>query len=294
MRASLRDNVGPLVLEWRLWIKTKRPAVQIFFHEDYSVCRLSMGTKRILVTNDDGIHADGLKALERSLAAVGTVTVVAPDREMSATSQSISVHTPLRVYAFDERHYAVTGTPADAVIIAIHHILKERPHLVVSGINPGGNLGENVVYSGTVAAAMEATLHGVPALAVSLASRKHLDFSGAAAFAAQLAEKILGEGLPPGVMLNVNVPRGEVRGVRITRQSQKISQNLVHEKFDPRGRPYFWLDETARLETAEPDSDYAAIRAHEISITPLQVDRTDYKSIERLADWLTALQVSAQ
>ena len=252
-----------------------------------------MATRCILVTNDDGIHAEGLKALERSLAAVGEVTVVAPDREMSASSQSISVHTPLRAYAFDGRHYAVTGTPADAVILAIYRLLPAKPDLVVSGINPGGNLGENVVYSGTVAAAMEAALHGVPSFAISLATRKYLDFSVAAAFAAQLATRVLAEGLPPGIMLNVNVPRGEVRGVRITRQSQKISQNVVHEKQDPRGRPYYWLDETARLETAEPDSDYAAIRAHEISITPLQVDRTDYASLQRLANWLPALQLTS-
>ncbi len=251
-----------------------------------------MGPKRILVTNDDGIHAEGLKALERSLASIGEVAVVAPDREMSATSQSISVHTPVRVHAFDERHYAVTGTPADAVILAIYRLLPAKPDLVVSGINPGGNLGENVVYSGTVAAAMEATLHGVPALAVSLASRKNPEFTVAAAFAARLAEKLLKVGLPPGVMLNVNVPRGEVRGVRITRQSQKISQNVVHEKTDPRGRPYFWLDETAWLDKAEPDSDYAAIRAHEISITPLQVDRTDYASLPAMSDWLASLQLA--
>jgi len=251
-----------------------------------------MGTKRILITNDDGIYAVGLKALEKGLAELGEVTVVAPDREMSATSQSISVHLPLRVHALDERHFAVTGTPADAVILAIYRLLPAPPDLVVSGINPGGNLGENVVYSGTVAAAMEATLHGVPAFAISLASRKQLDFTSAATFAAQLAEKVLAEGLPAGVMLNVNVPRGEVHGVRFTRQSQKISQNVVHEKSDPRGRPYYWLDETARLETAEPDSDYAAIRAHEISITPLQVDRTDYVSLKRLADWVPALQAA--
>ncbi len=249
-----------------------------------------MEKKRILITNDDGIYAPGLKALEQSLAAVGEVTVVAPDREMSATSQSISVHMPLRVHTLDERHFAVTGTPADAVILAIYRLLPAKPGLVVSGINPGGNLGENVVYSGTVAAAMEATLHGVPAFAMSLATRKYLDFSAAAAFAAQLARTILEKGLPRGVMLNVNVPRGEVRGVRFTRQSRKITQNIVHEKTDPRGRPYFWLDETARLETAEPDSDYAAIRAHDVSITPLQVERTDEPSLHLLADWLPTLQ----
>ena len=248
--------------------------------------------KRILITNDDGIYAPGLKALEEGLAAVGEVTVVAPDREMSASSQSISVHAPLRVQTLDERHFAVAGTPADTVILALYRLLPQKPDLVVSGINPGGNLGENVIYSGTVAAAMEATLHGVPAFAISLATRKYLDFSAAAAFAAQLAQTIFAKGLPPGVMLNVNVPRGEVRGVRVVRQSQKISQNVVHEKSDPRGRPYFWLDETARIESAESDSDYAAIRAHTISITPLQVDRTDYAVLRQLADWLPALQLT--
>jgi len=218
--------------------------------------------------------------------------VVAPDREMSGTSQSISVHAPLRVRQLDERHYAVSGTPADTVIIGLYHLLAQKPELVVSGINPGGNLGENVIYSGTVAAAMEAVLHGVPSLAISLASRKQLDFSGAAAFAAQLAAKVLEEGLPAGVMLNVNVPRGEVCGVRLTRQSQKISQNLVLEKKDPRGRPYYWLDETVELSEVEPDSDYAAILAHEVSVTPLHVDRTHYPSFNHLSRWLPALQVT--
>ena len=250
-----------------------------------------MQTKHILITNDDGIYAPGLKALESGLTGVGEVTVVAPDREMSASSQSISVHAPLRVHTLDDRRMAVTGTPADTVILALYKLLPRKPDLVISGINPGGNLGENVIYSGTVAAAMEATLHGVPAFAISLASRKYLDFSTAALFAGQLARIILERGLPPGVMLNVNVPRGEVRGVRVTRQSQKISQNVVHEKTDPRGRPYFWLDETARIESAEADSDYAAIRAHEISITPLQVDRTDYATLKLLNEWLPALKV---
>ena len=248
--------------------------------------------KRILVTNDDGIHAPGLKCLEEALTSVGEVTVVAPDKEMSASSQSISTHTPLRVRQLDEGHYAVSGTPADTVIIALYHLLPQKPDLVVSGINPGGNLGESVVYSGTVAAAMEATLHGVPSFAISLATRKYLDFSSAASFAAQLAARVLEEGLPEGVMLNVNVPRGEVRGVRLTRQSQKISQNLVVEKKDPRGRPYYWLDETTQLDQVEPDSDYAAILAHEISITPLQVDRTHYPSLNHLSRWLPALAVT--
>ncbi len=246
-------------------------------------------SKRILVTNDDGIHAPGLAALEKAMQALGEVTVVAPEREMSATSQSLSLHTPLRVTRHDDRHFAVLGTPADAVIVALHHLLAERPDLVVSGVNPGGNLGENVVYSGTVAAAMEATLHGVPGIAVSLASRKSNDFAAAASFAVELARKVLAEGLPRGVMLNINVPRGEVHGARITRMSQKISQNVLHEQKDPRGRSYFWHDETVDLGQVEPDSDYAAILAHEVSITPLQVDRTDYPSLNHLSGWLANL-----
>jgi 5'-nucleotidase len=249
-----------------------------------------MSKKRILITNDDGISAPGIKALEQSLAAVGEVTVIAPDREMSASSQAISLHVPLRVHRIDDHHYGIGGTPTDSVILALYKILPQRPDLLVSGINPGGNMGENVVYSGTVGGAMEGVVHGVPAFAISLASRKDLDFSSAAAFAAQLAKQILEEGLEPGVCLNVNVPRGEVRGVRITRQSQKISQNLVVEQKDPRGRPHYWLDETIELTEVEPDSDYGAIMAHEISITPLQVDRTHYASLHHLSSWLPALQ----
>jgi 5'-nucleotidase len=247
--------------------------------------------KKILLTNDDGIRAEGLKALEKGLALLGEITVVAPDREMSATSQSITIHSPLRVQMIDEHHYAISGTPADAMILALHQLLQHKPELVVSGINPGPNLGENVIYSGTVAAAMEATLHGVPAIAVSLASRKGTDFTAAAGFAAQLAVKVLEQGLPNGVMLNVNVPRGEVRGVRITRQSQKFTQNIIHEKKDPRGRPYYWQDENIIREKVEPDSDYAAILNHEISITPLQADRTDYGSLNHLSSWLASFRL---
>lgn len=248
-----------------------------------------MPSKRILITNDDGINAPGIKALEQSLAAVGDVTVVAPDREMSATSQAITLHTPLRIHRIDDRHYSIGGTPADSVILALYHILPQRPDLVVSGINPGANMGENVVYSGTVGGANEGAVHGVPSFAISLASRKNHDFSAAGAFAARLATKILEEGLEPGVCLNVNVPPGDVGGVRITRQSQKISQNLVIKQVDPRGRPHYWLDEAVEFGEVEPDSDYGAVRAQEISVTPLQVDRTHYPSLNHISRWLPAL-----
>ncbi len=249
-----------------------------------------MRAKRILLTNDDGIGAKGLQALEEKIAALGDVTVVAPDSERSGSSQSLTLHSPLRVRAIDDRHYAVGGTPADTVILAIYQVLREKPDLVISGINPGGNLGENLIYSGTVAAAQEAALHGVPSFAVSRVGRETHGFEGAAAFALELACKILEEGLPPGVALNVNVPRGEIRGVRLTRQSQKISQNLVCEKQDPRGRPYYWLDETLPHRKVEPDSDYAAVFAHEISVTPLEVDRTHYASLNHLTAWMPTLQ----
>jgi 5'-nucleotidase len=249
-----------------------------------------MSLKRILITNDDGITAPGLIALERSLSPLGEVTVIAPDREMSATSQSVTLHTPMRVHRIDDRHCAIGGTPTDSVIMALYHILPQPPDLVVSGINPGGNMGENVDYSGTVGAAMQAVVHGVPAFAMSLASKKSLDFSAAAAFAARLATLILAEGLEPGVCLNVNVPSGEVRGVRVTRQSRKISQNLVVEQKDPRGRSHYWFDETEHVSEVEPDSDYGAVIAHEISVTPLQVDRTHYPSLNHISHWLPLLQ----
>ncbi len=245
---------------------------------------------RILITNDDGIFAEGLRALEEALSPLGEVTVVAPEREMSGTSQGLTLHTPMRIRCVDQRHYAIAGTPADAVIVSLHHLLERPPDLVASGINPGGNLGENVVYSGTVAAAMEAALHGVPGLAVSLATRQPKNYTPAATFAAELAAKILSEGLPPGVMLNVNVPRGEVKGSRLTRQSQKICQNVIHEQHDPRGKSYFWHDEKVDLGAVEPDSDFAAIVDHEISITPMHVDRTDYPSFNHLSAWMPDLR----
>jgi 5'-nucleotidase len=251
---------------------------------------IPMENKKILLTNDDGIGAAGLQALENALRPLGEITVVAPDAERSGSSQALTLHHPLRVKTIDDHHFAVGGTPADTVILAIYQLLPEKPDLVVSGINPGGNLGENLIYSGTVAAAQEAALHGVPSFAISLVGRDPQDFSAAGKVAFEVAARILREGLPPGVALNVNVPKHEVRGIRLTRQSQKISQNLVCEKKDPRGKSYYWLDETLPHRVVEPDSDYAAIFAHEVSITPLEVDRTHHPSLNHLSAWLPELQ----
>jgi 5'-nucleotidase len=251
-----------------------------------------MPVKRILITNDDGITAPGIKALEQSLLALGEVTVIAPDREMSATSQSITLHTPIRIHRIDARHYGVGGTPTDSVLMALYKILPQPPDLVASGINAGENLGESVYYSGTVGGAVEAAIHRVPSFAISLAARQDFDFSATAAFAAQLAAKILDEGLPKDICLNVNVPSGEVRGVRVTHQSQKISQNLVVEHKDPRGRPHYWLDETLEFNDLEPKSDHGAIAAQHISITPLQIDRTHYPSLDHFSRWLPSLHTA--
>lgn len=238
---------------------------------------------RILLTNDDGIGAPGLNALEAVFAGADAVYVVAPSTEQSATSRSITLRHPLRYHEQGPRRWSVDGTPADTVMMAVNRILDFRPDMVVSGINYGPNLGENIFYSGTVAAAAEAAKYGIAAIAVSVDARSGVDFSMPAAFAAKLVRRVLHDGLPPGVALNVNIPYPEHRGVTITRQSQKISRNQMIESKDPRGRPYYWMHEEVPLEGAEPDSDYAAVRDGMISITPLRFDPTALDLIEPLA-----------
>ena len=180
---------------------------------------------RILLTNDDGIGAPGLRALERAMAPVGEVWVVAPHSEQSATSRSITLRHPLRVAEIGERRYAIEGTPADTVMMALNQVLGFRPDLLVSGINGGPNLGENIYYSGTVAAAAEGTKYGVPSIAISVDARANIDFEPSAAFAARLAQRVLAEGLSEGVALNVNVPQPWRGGVAITSQRRMISSN---------------------------------------------------------------------
>jgi 5'-nucleotidase len=240
----------------------------------------------ILLTNDDGIHAAGITALEEALQQYAELTVVAPHLERSASSHAISLRDPLRYEKISERKYAVEGTPADSVIIALNQICTVEPDLVISGINRGSNMGENIFYSGTVAAAFEAVLNRVPAFAISVATREDRHYEVAAAFAVHLALKILEGGLPKGIVLNVNVPVPWRNGVRRTRQSRKITKNLLVESVDPRGRPYFWLHEQVDLSRIEPDTDYAAVRAGSISVTPLQIDRTDYSVGDTLGAWL--------
>jgi 5'-nucleotidase len=245
----------------------------------------------ILITNDDGIHAPGLRALIEALKDLATITVVAPSRERSAAAQSLTLRQPIYCDEIAEREYSIDGTPADAMILAFHMLLTQKPDLVVSGINRGGNMGENVYYSGTVGAALEAAINHVPAIAVSVAYRGgDFDFVPAARFTRSLAPLILKEGLPPGVILNVNVPQPWTGAVRSTRQSSKITRNLLKPGIDPRGRRYYWLHEQQLIEGVDPDSDMAAIDQGAISITPLELDHTHIPSLDHLSTWAKTLE----
>ena len=245
----------------------------------------------ILLTNDDGIEAEGLRELASALEGLGTVSVVAPSREQSGSAQSLTLRQPIVCHALGERRWAVDGTPADCIIVALHKLLPERPDLVISGINHGGNLGENVYYSGTVGAAREAAIHHLPAMAVSLVSKSAAPrFDAAARLTRSAAELILREGLPEQVLLNVNVPDPWDGAVRFTRQSQKITRNQLSEGKDPRGRTYFWLFEQKLDKDVEPDTDYAAISARAVSITPLHLDPTHAESLNHLSHWSTILE----
>jgi len=245
----------------------------------------------ILITNDDGIQAPGLRALVEPLRELATLTIVAPASERSAAAQSLTLRRPVYWQEIAEREYAVEGTPADAVILALHKLLPDKPDLVISGINRGGNIGENVYYSGTVGAAKEAAINGVPAVAISLSYRRpECDFAPAAQFMKSLASVIFREGLPAGVPLNVNVPQDWSGEVRFTRQSRKITRNVLQPGTDGNGRPYFLLSEQQLTEGIEPDTDYAAIRAAAVSITPLELDLTHTQSLNHLSHWASILE----
>jgi 5'-nucleotidase len=244
---------------------------------------------RILVTNDDGYFSEGIAALAAALESVGEVTTIAPASEQSATSHSLTLTRPLRIRQLDERHYNVDGTPTDCVVLALMTILKDkRPDLVVSGINHGANLGDDVTYSGTVAGAMEGAIFGIPAIAVSMTHRDERDFTHAAALAAKLAHKVLEEGLPNGTLLNVNVPPGEIQGVRWTQQGTKGAQTHIVEGIDPRGKQYYWIGAQIYASEVAPESDYAAIKEGLVSVTPLRVELTDQHALEHLRNWTLA------
>jgi len=235
---------------------------------------------RILVTNDDGYRSEGIHALARALREVGDVTTVAPLTEASAIGHALTLRHPLRLEPIGDRVFAVDGTPTDCVNIAVTQVFGCLPDLVVSGINKGWNLGDDVTYSGTVSGALEGALLGIPAIAVSLkATRGDYDFSHASRAAAAFAAAILRQPLPARTFLNINVPHGEPRGCRATVQAKRNHVTSVDERSDPKGRPYFWIEEGQNDWEPHDRSDYQAVRDGYVSITPLQPDLTAHESL---------------
>jgi len=243
----------------------------------------------ILVTNDDGVHAPGLAALASALDELGDVYVVAPDREQSAVGHALTLHRPLRVTTVGERRFSVNGTPSDCVNLAVLGLLPERPVLVAAGINHGSNLGDDVTYSGTVSAAMEGTLLGVPSMAVSQSDPETGTLEGAQAVAKLVASRVLVEGLPGKTLLNINVPAGPLAGIRIARLGHRVYQEKVVRETDPRGLPYYWIGAGPPVWSEDEASDIAAVHRGMASVTPLHLDLTHHGALQRMAEWDDAL-----
>lgn len=240
----------------------------------------------ILISNDDGINSEGLHKLHETLKDLGEVFVVAPDRDQSAVSHSLSLYRPLRIERISDNVYTVDGTPTDCVNIAVNGILKDKKiDIVVSGINKGENLGDDITYSGTVSAAMEGALLGVPSMAVSLATKVDFNFEAAAYYSKLIAEYVLRSKLPPATILNVNVPhmpQGDIRGVLVTRQGKRIYGEPIVEKVDPRGKKYYWIGGYELGSIDIENSDIAAVKGGYVSVTPISLDLTDYGFLDKL------------
>jgi len=242
----------------------------------------------ILVTNDDGYRSNGIRVLAEALKHVGVVTIVAPLDESSAIGHALTLRHPLRLELIEEGVYSVSGTPTDCVNVAIAQVLKRLPDIVVSGINKGYNLGDDVTYSGTVSGAFEAALLGVPGIAVSLRqTRGTYDFTHAADVAATLADAMLKRPLPPRTFLNVNVPKGKPKGWRVTVQAKRNHVTSVAERHDPKGRPYYWLEEGQNEWQPHDRSDYQAVRDGYVSVTPLQPDLTAHDVLDAVEELWT-------
>jgi 5'-nucleotidase len=243
---------------------------------------------RILVTNDDGILSPGLTALTRALSAIGEVWVVAPDRERTAVAHAVTLHKPLRLHRVSARTYSVNGTPVDCVNLALLKVMPKPPAIVVSGINKGVNLGDDVMYSGTVSAAMEGTILGVPSVAVSQEGRDAFRFAVGASYAARVVRLVLAHGLPEETLLNVNIPdrpRALIHGARITCLSRRRFHEPIIEKQDPHGRTYYWIAGTRLSWSRSKDADHEALEEGYVSITPIHLDVTNYGVLDRFRAW---------
>ena len=288
-------------------IPVRSAAIGYHSHFDHSVdctcfpgaapagSRCSTGKRmHILVSNDDGVEAPGIRVLAEHLAEVATVTVVAPDRDRSGASNSLTLDQPIRVTELSERRYRVAGTPTDCVHLALAGMLEDEPDIVVSGINSAANLGDDVIYSGTVAAAMEGRFLGLPAIAVSLASSEHKarNYPTAARAAVEIMRRLLVDALPSDTILNVNVPDlpwSEIRGYEVTRLGHRHRAEPCINETDPRGRPIWWIGPAGAEEDAGPGTDFDAVRRGYISITPIHVDLTRYQALEKVASWVDGL-----
>ena len=239
----------------------------------------------ILITNDDGILSPGLQILAFALRPLAHCVIVAPDRDNSAVSHSLTMNRPLKVTKVEEDIYSMDGTPTDCVAIGLKKILEQRPDLLISGINPGPNLGDDIAYSGTVSAAVEGTMYGIPSLAVSLAGNHPYDFTVAGRVAVWLARIILEKGLPENTLLNANVPAIEtIRGVKVTRQGRRLWQNAIQETFDPWGRKHYWIGGGTPHLDLDEDTDANAISAGYISVTPIHLDLTNHAGLDYLKE----------
>ena len=235
---------------------------------------------RILVTNDDGVHSEGIKALADALKSLGDITVVAPIQEASAIGHALTLRRPLRIDIIGPDVFAVDGTPTDCVNLAITHVLKGKPDLIVSGINKGWNLGDDVTYSGTVSGALEGALLEIPSIAISTQRIKdECEFGPSATAAATVAQAVLERGMPKFTLLNINVPMGATRGFRVTVQAKRNHVTVVDARTDPRHREYYWIEEGQNEWEPHDRSDYQAVRDGYISITPLQPDMTAYDAL---------------
>lgn len=241
---------------------------------------------RILLSNDDGVTSEGLSALADALSHLGEVYTVAPDRDQSASSHSLTLTRPLRMEQVSERKFSVDGTPTDCINLAVNGILKDgKPDLVVSGINTAANMGDDITYSGTVSATMEATLLKIPSIAVSMNAKKDFVFQTGAHYARLVAELVLQTGLPEDTLLNVNVPNlplGRVKGIRITRQGKRVYKTPIVEKTDPRGKKYYWIGGDKLDSVLIENSDIASVEDGYVSVTPIKLDMTDYAYMEEL------------
>ncbi len=239
----------------------------------------------ILITNDDGIHSPGILALQNALKDLGQTIVIAPDRDNSAVSHSLTMNRPLKIHKLADNFYTVDGTPTDCVAVGLKKVLQIQPDLLVSGINAGANLGDDISYSGTVSAAIEGTMYGIPSMALSVGGEPPFDFRAAMQIATCMARKTMRNSLPENTLLNINIPSGSTyKNIRVTRQGRRLWENSIHETLDPRGNKHYWIGGGTALTDPGKDTDVHVFASGNVSITPIQLDLTNHTGISYLKE----------